>query len=373
MFRQHTTWHRGAPPLAAMLLMLSAWLPAHSQEEPSQDITVKQTIKRSDTEISGWSIALDNDLFGPANTDRDYSGGFGVSINGARTAKYWWSLDRLLKHIDAPLFAGNSSWRDVRPDHSLQTGLLIFTPQDLATTGVIEDDRPYASLVFLTSMRDYVADDARHSRYSGLTLGVLGLQATADVQRAVHKVMGSVEPRGFKNQISEGGELTARYLTGGSALRGQRLVGDKVFETKTTWETSVGYLTEASYAVSTRFGAINSPWWTFAPERVDYLAQPTPLPPPSADGSGELYVWAGAKLRLRAYNAFLQGQFRDSAHTMDASDLNHVIGEAWLGITNRLSNGTQLAYVMRYQTAEVRSGAGRRNPVWAEVTISHSF
>ena len=91
----------------------------------------------------------------------------------------------------------------------------------------------------------------------------------------------------------------------------------------------MGYLTEASYAVSTRFGAINSPWWTFAPERVDYLAQPTPLAPASADGSGEFYVWAGAKLRLRAYNAFLQGQFRDSVHTLSSSDVNHVIGEAW--------------------------------------------
>jgi hypothetical protein len=372
MFPQRTDRHRAAPFVAA-LLMLSVWLPARAADE-DPDITVEQTIKHPETEINGWSIALDNDLFGPANTDRDYSGGFGLSINGARTAHYWWSLDRLLKHIDAPLFAGSKSWQDVRPDHSVQIGVLIFTPQDLKATSVIEDDRPYASLLFLTSMRDYVADDARHSRYSGLTLGVLGLQATANLQRAVHKAMGNVEPRGYQNQISNGGELTARYLTGGSTLRSQRFAfNDKLVETKTTWETSVGYLTEASYAVSTRFGAINSPWWTFAPERVDYLAQPTPLAPASADGRSELYVWAGAKLRLRAYNSFLQGQFRDSAHTLSASDLNHVIGEAWLGITNRLSNGTQLAYVMRYQTAEVRGGVARRSPVWGEVTISHSF
>ena len=84
-------------------------------------------------------------------------------------------------------------------------------------------------------------------------------------------------------------------------------------------------------------------------------------------------MWAGAKLRLRAYNAFLQGQFRDSAHTLSASDLNHVIGEAWLGITNRLVQRHSAAYVMRYQTAEIRDGPARRNPVWAEVTISHSF
>ena len=116
MFPQRTDRHRAAP-LVAGLLMLSVWLQAGATDE-EPDITVEQTIRRPETEVNGWAIALDNDLFGPANTDRDYSGGFGLSINGARTAKYWWSLDRLLTHIDAPLFAGKKSWQGVRPDHT---------------------------------------------------------------------------------------------------------------------------------------------------------------------------------------------------------------------------------------------------------------
>ena len=185
--------------------------------------------------------------------------------------------------------------------------------------------------------------------------------------------MGDVQPHGYGNQISEGGELTARFLTGGSQLRAQRLIGDKSAELKTTWEMSAGYLTEASYAVSTRFGLIDSPWWTFNPERFDYIAQPAPVAEPRAGGRGELYFWAGAKVRLRAYNAFLQGQFRDSAYTLGAGDINHLIGEVWLGVTSRLSNATQISYVVRYQTAEVRAGAGRRSPIWGGLTISHAF
>jgi len=134
---------------------------------------------------------------------------------------------------------------------------------------------------------------------------------------------------------------------------------------------SAGYLTEASYAVSTRFGVINSPWWTFNPERVDYMAQPSPQAPSS--GRGEMYFFAGAKVRLRAYNAFLQGQFRDSAHTLSGEDLNHVIGEAWFGFATRLSAGTQISYAVRYETAEIRHGLANRSPIWGGVTISHSF
>jgi hypothetical protein len=323
-------------------------------------------------EVTGWSIALDNDLFGPAHTDRDYTGGLGVSVYGAQTAKYWWSLDRLLKYVDEPLFAHSADWQDAQQLHAVQAGVVIFTPQDITSAAVVENDRPYASMLFVTSTRDYIAAGERHTRYSGLTLGVLGLRATTDLQEAVHKVIRSDDPRGSGNQISEGGELTARYFTGGSQLRAQRLAfGDKSIEAKTTWEMSAGYLTEASYSISTRFGVINSPWWTFNPERVDYMVQPAPQAP--ANGRSEMYFFAGAKVRLRAYNAFLQGQFRDSVHTISTGDLNYVIGEAWLGFATRLSGGTQISYAVRYETAEIRNGLANRSPVWGGVTISHSF
>jgi hypothetical protein len=104
---------------------------------------------------------------------------------------------------------------------------------------------------------------------------------------------------------------------------------------------------------------------------VDYIAQPSPVG--RGRGLSELYVWAGAKARLRAYNAFLQGQVRESDHRLGASELNHMIGELWLGITGRTFGGTQMSYAVRYQTAEIRDGLGSRDPVWAGVTISHSF
>ena len=320
----------------------------------------------------GWSLAIDNDLFGPTQSDRDYTGGLGITVSGAQTAEYWWSLDPLLRRIDR-LVVGERA-RSAAINHAVQLGWVSFTPQDLLTKDVNFDDRPYASMVFVTAARQYLAPDGRSARYTDLTLGVLGLALTSDVHKAVHRAVGSEVAQGYDHQISAGGEPTARYVTGGSRLRAQRLaLGSRLVEAKTTWEMSAGYLTEMSYAFSTRLGNINSSWWTFNPERVDYVAQPSPVERRRGNGLRELYVWAGAKARLRAYNAFLQGQFRDSDHRLGASDLNHVIGEIWLGVTARSSGGTQVSYAMRYQTAEIRDGLGSRDPVWAGLTISQSF
>lgn len=378
MHNNSTNRNRRAARWIVALLAAGVSAAATANDVGAQSMTVDRIIERAALErppivdARGWSIALDNDLFTATNSDRDYTGGLGVTLHGARTAEYWWSLDPLLARIDWLTVPGGEGGRHLNVLHALQVGLISFTPEDLLTTEVNPADRPYASLLFLTSARQYVAADERSIRYSELTVGALGLSLTSDLHDAIHKAVGSDVPRGYDHQISAGGEATARYVTGGSNLRGQRLaLGSRLLQTKTSWELSAGYLTEASYALSTRLGGINSPWWTFNPERLDYIARPSPLAGERA--TNEFYVWGGVKLRLRAYNAFLQGQFRDSDHTFGAGELNHVIGEAWLGVTGQFSAGTQVSYVMRYQTAEIRDGVGSRDPLWAGVTVSHSF
>lgn len=378
MSPHHTTWsHRSLRRVAVLALLGLAG--AQADEPTEQTTSLDRLITEAASPQSaidfgrGWSLAIDNDLFAPTQNDRDYTGGLAVTVSGPQTSDYWWSLDPALRSIDA-LLLRDADWSDTRMHHAVQTGWLSFTPQDLDAVEVDPTDRPYASLLFVSAARQYVAPDARSVRYSDLTLGFLGLSLTSKLHDAIHDAVGSDTPRGYGHQISSGGEPTARYAIGGSKLRGQRLAfGSGLIEAKTTWELSAGYLTEASYAVSTRLGAIDSPWWSFSPERADYIARPSPVIRGRGNGLNELYVWAGAKVRLRGYNAFLQGQFRDSDHTLAADQINHVIGEAWIGVTGQFFSGTQLSYAVRYQTAEIREGSGRRDPVWAGITISHSF
>lgn len=75
-------------------------------------------------------------------------------------------------------------------------------------------------------------------------------------------------------------------------------------------------------------------------------------------------------MKARAYNAFLQGQFRDSDHELNASDLNVLLAEAWVGNTHTLGRDIELSYVLRVQTSEIKEGEGDRTLAWGGLVIS---
>ena len=104
-------------------------------------------------------------------------------------------------------------------------------------------------------------------------------------------------------------------------------------DVKTTVQGSVGFLTETSASISLRAGRFNSPWWGFAPELTDYMA--APVPTESYRGGRELYVFAGARIKARAYNAFLQGQFRDS-EVRYSYEVEPLLAEAWIGVVTQV-------------------------------------
>ncbi|NJO12492.1 MAG: lipid A deacylase LpxR family protein [Gammaproteobacteria bacterium] len=259
-----------------MLLAVAGAASAQSQYGPADDAAIQEDLRTLEQPYGGWSVAVDNDLFAGRQTDRDYTGGLAVTLSAAHAGNYWWSPDRALRRIDQALFAADSPFNDGLVHYSVQAGIAGFTPQDIGSETVQRDDRPYASLMFITSARQYVDVGQRRMRHTALTVGALGLSVTSDIHDAVHKAVGSDLPRGYDNQISAGGEPTARYVISDSKLRLQRIAfGSGLIEAKSTTELSVGYLTEASYALSTRVGAIGTPWWTHNPERIDYIAQPS--------------------------------------------------------------------------------------------------
>jgi hypothetical protein len=317
--------------------------------------------------IGAARVQIDNDLFTGSGRDRDYTGGFAVSISGDAARDGWLSLDPVLATIDG---VAASSTRNADVHHARQLGLMAFTPGDTLATTPVEGDRPYASLIFVANGRMYV--DGRDAWSSNLSVGVLGLSVTSQIHNFVHDAMGSERPRGYDHQISAGGEPTARY----SLARHRLLIADPSgsLDVKTTVQGSIGYLTEASAAISMRVGRFNTPWWSFAPELTDYIAPPVPAPESrGGGGSGELYFFAGARIKARAYNVFLQGQFRDSAHTNSWDETEPVVAHAWVGVVTEIFEQTQLSYTLNYQSGELREGEGAQSSLWGGVQLSHAF
>lgn len=83
-----------------------------------------------------------------------------------------------------------------------------------------------------------------------------------------------------------------------------------------------------------------------------------------------MFALLGARLKTRLYNAFLEGQFRHSALRYSFHELNPLLTEAWAGLEYRTPSGLSIRYLVRWQSAELRSGIGSRSLLWGNVEIT---
>lgn len=322
----------------------------------------------NEADYTGFRLQIDNDLFAKGGArDRDYTGGLAITISGNSAKESLLSLDPALRALDRLTLGENENGGIERT--ARQLGIIVFTPQNIDTTAPQFDDRPYASLVFLANGRLQVDADKTGAWFTSFTVGALGLPVAATLHNAVHDAVGSVRPRGYDNQISAGGEPTARYTVARQKL--WMSTPTSTLDVKTTVQASVGFLTETSAAISIRAGRFSTPWWSFNPELTDYLAAPAPI----AEGSrarADKFFFAGARVKARAYNAFLQGQFRHSEVRHSSSNVEPLVAEAWMGFTSQVGK-TEFSYTLNYQTREVREGPAARDYAWGAVQIAFRF
>jgi hypothetical protein len=293
---------------------------------------------------SGYAIQLDNDFFTGAHRDEDYSWGAAVTYGSTR------------------------------PGRSTQIGILAMTPQSLASTQPLPDDRPFANLVYATRSHIRVLDDGDGAHFSSFTVGVLGLHIADTLHRTVHRALGDQIPRGWDHQISAGGVPTARYLEARQwLLSGAPRADENLPQVKFTLAGSAGFITEGSAALSVRWGRIQSPWWGFAPELGDYA--PAPIAPAehfSSQNPAERFAFAGVRLKARAYNALLQGQFRHSDVRLQGDDVAHTLAEAWVGFATTWAD-TRITYTLHYATREMDLEPGDRNLIWAGLAFERNL
>ena len=330
--------------------------------------TLAGTAVAQEPHDSGWAFYMDNDVLARRHSDRDYTGGLSLTLAGRRARDAWWSVDPLRRGADRllgldALYAAASIGR-----HSAEAGITIFTPASLSDVEKQLGDRPYASLVYLANTGVNVAPERDVAYISTFTVGVLGAPIVGNGQRALHRAIGSNEPMGWEKQISEGGELTARY----SFARMNRVWANQGSEASSTVYASVGYLTELTYGVAARFGEFRTPWWSYNPQIAQYAEKSVPVVA-SEGGGAERYLWGGFNVKARAYNAFLQGQFRESTVRYSFDEIEPIVAEAWLGFVTQIFQNTQVSYTLNYQTAELREGPANREALWGAVQLSHSF
>lgn len=96
------------------------------------------------------SVYVDNDLLTGGNKDEDYTGGFAITYSGTNAANHPFSIDKGLVWINT--LTGISSAEEAAHSwHSCEAGLTAFTPTEKIIEQAIINDRPYSSLIYLST------------------------------------------------------------------------------------------------------------------------------------------------------------------------------------------------------------------------------
>lgn len=303
----------------------------------------------------GVGVYFDQDLLLPiVNEDRDYT--MGMALEFFNESDILLPLDKAARWLGHGLGVHS---RDDSIKRSFMIGTVNYTPDNLSATAPAVDDRPYSSVLFLSSKRVHASGDKAVGVEA--QIGVIGTYVAREVQTTLHEWWRDannsdtpVEPKGWKNQISAGGEPTLRFRVAKSTKLAEH---PGLWDLSQTWDMTLGYQTNASFGFSGRAGQIASPFWTipFDPiNRGNFV--------PSLGGE-EWYFWAAYRGRLVGYDALLQGQFRDSVLTYDAGDLQRLVHEGGLGLTVSWRS-IQITSAANFKTAELNRGQADRMHWW---------
>ncbi|MBD80922.1 MAG: hypothetical protein CL840_18540 [Crocinitomicaceae bacterium] len=317
-FGQFPTW------LIPMLLFGGV---IHSQPivTSSDSISIKK-----EASVSGLSLSAGQDAFyPPKNEDRDYTFGIGLGLGGAwvnnKYNPFSWPL-KWLHYYPRKLFIT----RGFTDFHYFQTSLKAYTPDLIQADTVVKNDRPYSSIWFFSFGKKSIDKDEKIFVQSDFRIGILGMHMAREIQTWFHQTERSTkgrqepyDPMGWHNQISNGGELTGAYrLTVG--FDPTKNLNSNIIQVIPKIELSLGYQTYLGTSAGFRLGKLHSPWWSFHSNPMEfgntYYKQD--------DKWFEVYGFVNGSFRYVFYDALLQGQFKNSYHTLDASDV--VPLQAWL-------------------------------------------
>ncbi len=311
----------------------------------------------------GIGLYMDQDLFFPvSNEDRDYTMGIAV--------EFFWQVRGLYPLSGLAKQAGEWFGLHDADDEIVQSfmiGSVNFTPDDLSDPDPITNDRPYASLLYLSNKR--VRASIESAVGVELRAGILGADVGAKTQEELHRLWRKladsdepVDPQGWDHQISDGGELTLRLRLSNARLRYE---DNGRWDVASSWGLSLGYQTNGEMGIAARVGKIASPFWTLPHDPVN---RGSFLP---STATNEWYFWASYRLRLVAYDALLQGQFRDSRVSYRHDEIENVLHEGAAGLTVGL-DPMQISLSLNAKTAELRD-AGRNHHVWGSLNFILRF
>lgn len=349
--------------------------PEYSRGKVTSDAGIEYDLL-IEAEDTGWALYIDNDvIISGGKTDQDYTGGVSLTLSGSRATEYLISIDgwreALTQWSSLDGFYNEKQHFNL---HSFSFGMTLFTPADLSASEPILDDHPYASYLYISNSNEIVVPEDNIVYQSILSIGFLGLDIAEDIQKSLHNALDAEEPKGWDNQISSGGELTAKYTFAAQKMISLGYASQYTrHEFKATGEANLGFATNASVGFNWRWGQITTPWWSFNPHLSDYINMGVPVVNRiSRTHDPELFIWVGGNVSYRIYNAILQGQFKESKVTFDDDEIERIGYEVSAGLACEILDGIRIGIFGRKRSAALKQSDARA-PQWGGITISKSY
>ncbi|NOQ90813.1 MAG: DUF2219 family protein [Gammaproteobacteria bacterium] len=85
----------------------------------------------------------------------------------------------------------------------------------------------------------------------------------------------------------------------------------------------------------------------------------------------EFYIFAGANIKYRLYGSLLQGQFRDSVHTLSRDEIEQTLVSGTVGATREFGDNLRISLFVRGVSPEIK-GTNARNLWWASLVINRA-
>lgn len=155
------------------------------------------------------SIYIENDIFAGTGNDGNYTSGIKLTWSSAVRDDYpdvwpnrwFYPLIKFLPFEKAP---------DRRRNISISLGQDIYTPVDIEEEELIEDDRPYAGITYLSfGFHNRLQTDMDTLE---IVLGIVGPDSYAeDCQKEIHSIFDDDEPQGWDNQLDNEPVLNLVY------------------------------------------------------------------------------------------------------------------------------------------------------------------
>jgi lipid A 3-O-deacylase len=296
-----------------------------------------QTAQAADLDPNPFvSFKWSNDTY--FHTDQNFSNGFDVRYG---------NNDLYIPFLDFLFFKKNDATRQQINLTLIQN---LFTPKDLDTTGIIHNDRPYASYLMFAYGRDLLNSKKSMRMYQALYIGLLGEGSGGEfIQNGIHSLLkSSDDAKGWHNQITS--DICLNY----QFIHYYGLVRAKYFDAILRNELRIGVPhTYYQGGLNFRFGLKNDFFSTFEYERSDDFL---------------VFLYSSLNLKLVAYDATYQGGvFSMSRHTID--NIKNVVGVGELGLAMQYKL-LKLDLGAVYATKEIEIGARHR---WGYLNIGLCF